>query len=56
MTATAAEANPTVFSPHPLADVEDAFILPYLRFMRAVPPLPSLPRSQTQPLNLVPRA
>ncbi|KAF8257087.1 hypothetical protein EI94DRAFT_1836109 [Lactarius quietus] len=31
MIATAAEANPTVFSPHPLTNLEDTFILPYLR-------------------------
>ena len=34
MIATAAEANPTVFSPHPLTDLEDTFILPYLRLVR----------------------
>jgi tRNA-dihydrouridine synthase 2 len=35
MIATASEANPTVFSPHPLGDLEDTFILPYLRLVRA---------------------
>src|SRR5712671_927090 len=44
MIATAAEANPTVFSPAPLTSLEDAFILPYLRLVCAhIPvPLPSL--------------
>ena len=37
MIATAAEANPTVFSPHPLTDLEDTFILPYLRLVRYIP-------------------
>ncbi|KAF8260961.1 hypothetical protein EI94DRAFT_1811019 [Lactarius quietus] len=31
MIARAAEANPTVFSPYPLTNFEDTFILPYLR-------------------------
>jgi tRNA-dihydrouridine synthase 2 len=35
MITTAAEANPNVFSPHPLANLEDTFILPYLRLVRA---------------------
>jgi tRNA-dihydrouridine synthase 2 len=35
MIATAAEANPTIFSPHPLTDLDDTFILPYLRLVRA---------------------
>jgi len=34
MIATAAEANPTVFSPAPLTSLEDAFILPYLRLCK----------------------
>ncbi|KAH9019096.1 hypothetical protein EDB84DRAFT_1275961 [Lactarius hengduanensis] len=34
MIATAAEANPTVFSPHPLTNLEDTFILPYLRLCK----------------------
>ncbi len=34
MIATAAEANPTVFSPSPLTSLEDSFILPYLRLVR----------------------
>jgi tRNA-dihydrouridine synthase 2 len=33
MIATAAEANPTVFSPTPLMSLEDTFILPYLRLV-----------------------
>ena len=33
MVATAAEANPTVFSPTPLTSLEDTFILPYLRLV-----------------------
>jgi tRNA-dihydrouridine synthase 2 len=41
MIATAAEANPTVFSPIPLANLEDTFILPYLRLVRAHIPKPS---------------
>jgi tRNA-dihydrouridine synthase 2 len=35
MIATAAEANPTVFSPTPLTNLEDTFILPYLRLVCA---------------------
>jgi tRNA-dihydrouridine synthase 2 len=40
MIATAAEANPSVFSPTPLTSLEDNFILPYLRLVRLpwVPP------------------
>ncbi|KAN0136053.1 hypothetical protein V8E53_006214, partial [Lactarius tabidus] len=34
MIATAAEANPTVFSSHPLTDLEDTFILPYLHLFK----------------------
>jgi len=34
MIATAAEANPTVFSPNPLTNLEDTFILPYLRLCK----------------------
>ncbi|KAI0279417.1 hypothetical protein BGY98DRAFT_1145896 [Russula aff. rugulosa BPL654] len=34
MIATAAEANPTVFSPTPLTSLEDTFILPYLRLCK----------------------
>lgn len=34
MIATAAEANPSVFSPTPLTSLEDTFILPYLRLVR----------------------
>lgn len=34
MIATAAEANPTVFSPTPLTSIEGTFILPYLRLVR----------------------
>jgi tRNA-dihydrouridine synthase 2 len=34
MMATAAEANPTAFSPNPLTSLEDTFILPYLRLVR----------------------
>jgi hypothetical protein len=35
MIATAAETNPTVFSPDPLTDLEDTIVLPYLRLVRA---------------------
>jgi tRNA-dihydrouridine synthase 2 len=35
MIAAAAEANPSVFSPTPLTNLEDTFILPYLRLVRA---------------------
>lgn len=38
MIATAAEANPSVFSPTPLTNLEDNFILPYLRLVRVSPP------------------
>ncbi|KAH9988202.1 hypothetical protein BJV77DRAFT_1061460 [Russula vinacea] len=34
MIATAAEANPSVFSPTPLTNLEDNFILPYLRLCK----------------------
>ncbi|KAI0294696.1 hypothetical protein B0F90DRAFT_1670397 [Multifurca ochricompacta] len=34
MIATAAEANPTVFSPTPLTNLEETFILPYLRLCK----------------------
>ncbi|KAI0275475.1 hypothetical protein BC834DRAFT_947463 [Gloeopeniophorella convolvens] len=34
MIATAAEANPTVFSPTPLTDLESTFIIPYLRLCK----------------------
>ncbi|KAN0136038.1 hypothetical protein V8E53_006199 [Lactarius tabidus] len=34
MIATAAEANPAVLSPHPLTDLEDTFILPFLRLCK----------------------
>jgi len=43
MIATAAEANPTVFSPTPLSSLEETFILPYLRLVRAHAPVPSAP-------------
>ncbi|KAI0296327.1 hypothetical protein B0F90DRAFT_1819999 [Multifurca ochricompacta] len=36
MIATAAEANPTVFSPTPLTNLEETFILPYLRLVRVL--------------------
>jgi tRNA-dihydrouridine synthase 2 len=32
---TAAEANPTVFSPHPFFDLKDTFVFPYLCIVRA---------------------
>jgi tRNA-dihydrouridine synthase 2 len=35
MIASAAEANPTVFSPTPLTNLEDDLIMPYLRLVRA---------------------
>ena len=41
MIATAAEANPTVFSPTPLTNLEDTFIRPYLRLVRAHAPVSS---------------
>ncbi|KAI9510786.1 hypothetical protein F5148DRAFT_1176466 [Russula earlei] len=34
MIATAAEANPTIFSPSPLTSIEDGFILSYLRLCK----------------------
>jgi tRNA-dihydrouridine synthase 2 len=43
MIATAAEANPTVFSRTPLTDLESTLILPYLRLVRAHIPEPSPP-------------
>jgi tRNA-dihydrouridine synthase 2 len=42
MIATAAEANPTVFSPIPLTSLDDTFILPYLRLV-CLPPVPCHP-------------
>ena len=42
MIATAAEANPTVFSPRPYADLETTFIPSYVRVVR-VPHLSLFP-------------